>query len=194
MSATALFTDIVAIDDLTKLRQLSFAQLKELYRQSDCPAALSDLNGDAKGLMLAWRTPATGPLAWLLRKFGGAKSFPWKGKSFEASSANDGSGINRINFFGKRRWFPFGTRLDASIVDGKPAFVLDYAARKNLPLIRSIVDEVREVAPGLYFGPAALKVAGRPRLILFFALCYENSSGGRCSTTREGCNVYSSDR
>jgi hypothetical protein len=173
MSATALSTDFVAIDDMTQLQQLSFAQLKELYQQSSCPDALSDLNGDAKGQMLAWRVPASGPLAWLLRKMGGAESFPWEGKSFEASSATEGSGINRIELFGRRRWFPFGTRFDASIIDGRPAFVLDYAVRKNLPLIRSIVDEVREVAPGLYFGPAALKIGGRPRLILFFALSYQ---------------------
>ena len=34
-------------------------------------------------------------------------------------------------------------------------------------LIRSTVDEVREVAPGLYLGPAALLVKGKPKPILF---------------------------
>ena len=179
MSATAVSTDVVATWDMARLRELTFDELKELYRESTRPAALSDLDGDAKGVMLAWRTPASGPLAWLLRKLGGSNALPWEGKSFAAASSAEGDGINRIKFFGKRRWFPFGTRFGASIIDGEPTFVLDYAVRKNLPLIRSIVDEVREVAPGLYFGPAALKVGGRPRLILFFALSFRKGSAGR---------------
>ena len=176
MSVAVVSNDIIASADLYKLRQLTFTELEQLYRQSKRPDQLTDLNGDASGAMLAWRMPASGPLSWLLRKLGASSVLPWEGKSFEASNSSEGSGINRINFFGKRRWFPFGTRFDASIVDGKPAFVLDYAVRKNPPLIRSIVDEVRQVAPGLYFGPAALKVAGRPRLILFFALSFQQES------------------
>jgi hypothetical protein len=121
-------------------------------------------------MMLAWRKPATGPLASLLAKLAKAKIFPWEGKSFRSSGTAEGEGINRVKFFGKRRWFPFATKFGPSIIDCKPTFVLDYAARKNPPLIRSIVDEVREAAPGLYFGPAALKVSGKPHLILFFAV------------------------
>jgi hypothetical protein len=174
MSAIALSADIASTADLNMLRGMTFKELEQLYRQSKRPSQLSDLNGDAKGAMLAWRMPASGPFAWLLRKLGASGALPWEGKSFVASNAAEGEGINRIKFFGKRRWFPFGTRFDASIIDGEPAFVLDYSVRKNPPLIRSIVDEVREVAPGLYFGPAALKVGGRPRLILFFALsCHQ---------------------
>jgi hypothetical protein len=40
----------------------------------------------------------------------------------------------------------------------------------NPPFIRSIVDEVREVALRPYMGPAALLVKGRPRRILYFAV------------------------
>lgn len=173
MSAIAISTDIASTVDLTALQEMNFSELEQLYRESTRPGSLSHLNGDARGAMLAWRTPASGPLAWLLRKLGASGALPWEGKSFIASNSTDGDGINRINFFGKRRWFPFATRFDASIIDGEPTFVLDYSLRKNIPLIRSIVDEVREVAPGLYFGPAALKVGGRPRRILFFALSYQ---------------------
>ncbi len=151
---------------LGDLRQMNFDELKELYAQAKRPAKISDLDGDAIGAMLAWRTPQSGPLAWLLRTFGASSFFPWEGKSFKGSD-EAGEGINRINLFGRRRWFPFGTRFDASYLDGKPTFVLDYGSRRNSPLIRQIVDEVREVAPGLYMGPAALNVGGKPRLILF---------------------------
>jgi hypothetical protein len=153
---------------------MTFKELEQLYRLSKRPENLSDLDGEAQGVMLAWRKPASGPLAWLLRKLAGSNALPWEGKSFVASSSVEGDGINRIKFFGRRHWFPFGTRFGASIVDGQPTFVLDYAVRRNPPLIRSIVDEVREVAPGLYFGPAAIKVGSRPRLILFFALSYQD--------------------
>ena len=156
--------------NLAALRQMSFEELDRLYRSSQKPAAISDLDGDAIGAMLAWRTPRSGPIASLLREFGNSTLFPWEGKSFFSKGTESGSGINRIDLMGKRRWFPFATRFGASFLDGKPTFVLDYSGPGNPPLIRDIVDEVREVAPRLYMGPAALKVNGRPRLILFFAV------------------------
>ena len=158
---------------LADLRRMSFDELKELYRNARRPSAISDLDGDAIGAMLAWRSPQGGPLAWLLRTFGASSVFPWEGKSFRSHGRDLGEGINRINLLGKRRWFPFGTRFDASFLDGQPTFVLDYSSRGNPPLIRQIVDEVREVSPKLYMGPAALKVGGRPRLILFFAVSHQ---------------------
>lgn len=159
--------------DLAALRRLKYDELENLYRAGTRPGSLSDLNGDAVGAMLAWRTPSTGPLAWLLRKFGESPIFAWKGKSFQSLDTDSGEGINRVTLVGKRRWFPFGTRFDASFVDGEPTFVLDYARPGNPPLIKSIVDEVREVAPQLYLGAAALKVRGRPRPVLFFALSFQ---------------------
>jgi len=155
---------------LNTLRQMSFEELDRLYRASPRPASIATLDGDAKGAMLAWRSPRSGVIASLLRKFGNSSAFPWEGKSFYSKGADSGSGINRVNLLGKRRWFPFATRFGASFLDGKPTFVLDYSRPANPPLIRQIVDEVREVAPRLYMGPAALKVAGRPRPILFFAV------------------------
>jgi hypothetical protein len=123
--------------------------------------------------MLAWRKPESGPLASLPHSFGTSSSFPWKGKSFQSQDNDQGEGINRVTFFGKRRWFPFTTRFGRSFLDGKSTFVLDYSGPANPPLIRSIVDEVREVAPRLYVGPAALLVKGKPKPILFFAVSFQ---------------------
>ena len=171
MSATAKAPQTtLTIEDL---RTMSFDELEEIYRSAKRPAALSDLNGDALGAMLAWRKPASGPIASLLRSWGGSSLFPWKGKTFESQSGERGEGINRIDFkFTKTQWFSFGTRFDSSFLDGQPSFVLDYSRPGNPPLIRSIVDEVREVAPGLYLGPAALKVKGKPKPILFFSVYF----------------------
>ncbi|MFZ0063049.1 MAG: hypothetical protein WAL47_13545 [Pyrinomonadaceae bacterium] len=156
--------------NLAELRQMSYEELDRLYRSAQRPSSIADLDGDAIGAMLAWRSPRSGPIAWLLRKFGNSAVFPWEGKSFNTKGTESGGGINRINLLGKRRWFPFATRFEASFIDGKPTFVLDYSGPGNPPLIRQIVDEVREVAPNLFMGPAALKVGGRPRPILFFAV------------------------
>ena len=172
MSAIAQTFTETAVLDLAALRRMTYDELAELYRAAKRPNAVSDLDGHARGAMLAWRCPRTGPLAWLLRTFGAASAFPWEGKSFEGTS-DEGKGINRVNFFGKRNWFPFKTRFAASFLDGKPTFVLDYSGPGNPPLIRSIVDEVREVAPGLYLGPAALNFKGRPRAVLFFAVSHQ---------------------
>ncbi len=81
-----------------------------------------------------------------------------------------GLGINRVRLLGNRRWLPLKTCFGSSFLDGKPTFVLDYSGPGNPPFIRSIVDEVREVVPGLYVGPAALLVGGKPWPVLFFAV------------------------
>jgi hypothetical protein len=154
---------------------MTFEELDTLYRSAKRPVSLADLNGDSIGGMLAWRKPATGPVASWLKSFGGSSSFPWEGKSFQARDDNEGEGINRVTLFGKRRWFPFKTRFGPSFLDGKPSFILDYSGPANPPFIRSIVDEVREVAPGLYLGPAALLVKGKPKPILFFAVSFQES-------------------
>ena len=170
MSSTARAREEATALDLTTLRRMSFKELDALYRAGKRPSALSDLDGDAIGAMLAWRTPATGPLAWLLQSFGASTAFPWEGKTFQSQSSEIGEGINRVKLLGKRRWFRFKTRFAASFLDGQPTFLLDYSGPANPPFIRSIVDEVREVAPRLYLGPAALLVKGKPRPILFFAV------------------------
>jgi len=170
MSAPAKSVQETSSLDLAALRRLDFQQLEKLYREGKRPAALSDLDGDAVGAMLAWRSPASGPVAWLLRSWAVSSIFPWEGKSFKSLNQDVGEGINRVNLFKKMRWFPFKTRFEPSFLDGKPSFLLDYTGPANPPFIRSIVDEVREVAPKLYLGPAALVVRGKPRPILFFAV------------------------
>lgn len=171
MSAIAqTFVDVNVLD-LDALRRMSYDELNTLYRNARCPTTIPDLNGDTRGAMLAWRSPRSGPVAWWLRTYGASSAFPWEGKTF-AAEEQEGRGINRVTFFGKRRWFPFKTRFAASFLDGKPTFQLDYSGPANPPLIRSIVDEIREVAPGLYLGPAALNFRGRPRAVLFFAVSH----------------------
>lgn len=172
MSAIAKAIREASSVDLGALRRMNFKQLEQLYLEGKRPVAISDLDGDALGAMLAWRVPRRGPLAWMLRSFGASSVFPWEGKSFQSRNAELGAGVNRINLVKKMKWFPFRTHFGASFLDGRPSFILDYSGPGNPPFISSIVDEVREVGPGLYLGPAALLVRGKPRPILFFALSF----------------------
>ena len=78
MSATARSTQEQTFLTLADLREMTYVELDNLYRTATRPATLSDLNGDAKGTMLALRKPATGPLAAMLKSYGGSTSFPWE--------------------------------------------------------------------------------------------------------------------
>src|ERR1043165_9198605 len=124
MSATIAqtFADASGLD-LAALRRMTYAELDELYRSAKRPDFISALNGDARGAMLAWRHPRTGPIAWWLRVFGASSSFPWEGKSFQGTS-DEGTGINRVNFFGRGRCSPLKRGFATSFFVGKPFFLL----------------------------------------------------------------------
>jgi hypothetical protein len=153
---------------LDDLAALDVAALTRLY-QGGKTTALTALDGNPRCRMLAVRG-LDGPTAGAIRRLAAAGFFPWAGKHFDPTSADAGIGINRIRLGGERRWYPFETRIEPSAIDGKPCILLDYSSPKNPPFIRVIRDELREVAPSLYLGPAMLDVGkGDPRLLLYFA-------------------------
>ena len=83
-------------------------------------------------------------------------------------------GHNRVSIpraLGRQNLFPFETLFGPSAIDGKPTLILDYDLDVNPSYIRHVHDEIREVAPGLFLGPAMWKGAtGDRTLVLFFAL------------------------
>src|SRR5580704_6090295 len=155
---------------LASLAAMSVDELGRLYARGAAPAAVAALDGHPRGRMLAVRGLDAGLAADTLRRLSGAAAFPWGGKSFTSRDARSGAGVNRVHLGGRHQLFPFLTRLEASVVDGQPALVLDYDLPDNPGLIRAIHDEVREVSPGLYLGPAMWKAAAGPTLVLWFAL------------------------
>jgi hypothetical protein len=80
----------------------------------------------------------------------------------------DGRGINRVIFLGEK--YPFALSFGPSALDGERCVVLDYDLAENPWIIRRIRDELREVTPGLFLGPALLRTRTEPKLTLFFAL------------------------
>lgn len=159
-----------SLDDLSRMRS---DELLRLYEGGKVPKSMSALDGALTGRMLAVKKLEAGGIARRLRAFAGSKKFPWGGKTFSATSDREGTGINRVNapgVLGRQNLFPFTTLFASSEIDGKTAVVLDYDHPENPPYIRRIHDEVREVSPGVYLGPAMWKSKERPTTVLWFAL------------------------
>ena len=155
--------------DLDALSRMDVAALGELYARGAHPAEVDALEGNPRGRMLAVRTLDRGVAAGAIRSLAGASFFPWGGKTFAGRGAR-GTGVNRLHLFGRHQLFPFHTRIAESAIDGAPCIALDYDLPDNPGIIRKIHDEVREVSPGLFLGPAMWKTDRRPALVLWFAL------------------------
>jgi hypothetical protein len=161
------------IHTLDTLAQRTPAELDALYRAAVVSTTMHAADGALVGRMLAVRG-MPGPIAAPLRRWAASRSFVWEGKTFQASSDTRGVGHNRVyipNVFGHQNVFPFDTSFGVSALDGKPTLILDYDLDVNPGYIRRIHDEIREVSPGLFLGPAMWKGARDSKtLVLWFAL------------------------
>jgi hypothetical protein len=161
-----------ALHSLDSLAARSVSELDALYRGATVSSTMHSADGPLVGRMLAVRgLPAA--IAKPLRRWAKSRSFLWEGKTFQASDDARGVGHNRVhvpNVLGHQNLFPFETRFDDSAIDGKPTLVLDYDLDANPGYIRRIHDEIREVAPGLFLGPAMWKSGRDKQLVLWFAL------------------------
>jgi len=160
------------IRSLDDLAALPCRELAELYAHGTVPESLAALDGDLIGRMLAVRGLDRGLPFRALSSFARQAGFPWGGKSFRSKDASHGTGINRLHLAkaGRHRVFPFATSFASSVLDARPCVLLDYDDPDNPAAIRAIHDEVRQVAPGLFLGPACVKRGRTPALVLWFAL------------------------
>jgi hypothetical protein len=156
--------------NLDQLAALSVDELTALYREVIPAESMRVLSGDPVCRMLAVRGLDSGVAASALRRFAAARRFPWIGKRFSATGDREGHGINRVRLAGEHTWFPFETRYEPSAIDDRPCVFLDYRLPENPAPIRLIRDELRELEPGLMFGPAMLDNGKSPAtLVLYFA-------------------------
>jgi hypothetical protein len=156
------------LDDLSRM---SFDALDSLYRAGSVPADLGVLDNRPKGRMLAVRGVDRTPLKQLLRAASKLPVFPWDGKTLTSEDETSGAGINRIGVGVTMDWFSFATRIQPSIVDGADCIVLDYEQPGNPWFIRKVHDELREISPGMFLGPAMWKTGDNAAAnVLWFAL------------------------
>ena len=155
--------------DVPDLLEMSVAELTDLYGAGTVPDAIGALDGAARGHMLAARGLDGLLLGRWQRHLSTWSRFPWAGKTFQHIDRGQGTGFNRLHLAGgERGCFPFDTCIAPSSLDGAPCIVLDYDRSENARPLRRLRDELREVAPGLFLGPA-LYVLGQPRLLFYFA-------------------------
>jgi hypothetical protein len=168
-AASAPGTPPRSLDDLARL---SGAALEALFREGVAPTSMRAVDGPLIGRMLDVRAVPQA-LAVPLRRFAASDAFVWEGKTFNASDDAHGVGENRVRLrgvLGRQNLFPFATHFASSAIDGRTSLVLDYDREENPPFIRRIHDEIREVAPGLFLGPAMWKGVRGKSLVLWFAL------------------------
>jgi hypothetical protein len=162
---------------LDSLSRRTSDELEALYRISTVSSSMHAADGELQGRMLAVRG-LPGVLAKPLRQWAASRSFMWEGKTFQASNDTRGVGHNRVlvkNVLGRQNLFPFDTLFGASAIDRQPTLILDYDLAVNPGYIRHVHDEIREVSPGLFMGPAMWKrgntsASAEKALILWFAL------------------------
>lgn len=130
------------------------------------------LEGHPAGHMLAVPGFDRGIIARGLSAFGSSFLNPWRGKSFEATAGEFGTGTNRLWLAGLTfTAFRFKTYATASVVDGEPAFAIDYDTPDTPRYARATYDELRPVSPGLFLGRGMKRRQGKPpKLLVWFAL------------------------
>lgn len=157
---------------LDSLAASSMSELDALYRAATVSSTMHAADGALIGRMLAVRG-LPGAVAGPLRRWAASRSFVWEGKTFQASSDTHGVGHNRVHVpraLGRQNLFPFDTLFGPSAIDGNPTLILDYDLDVNPSYIRHIHDEIREVSPGLFLGPAMWKADREKSLVLWFGL------------------------
>lgn len=164
-------------------RAWAIARLDELFRAGRAPDPLPD--GFLSGALLT--TSVAGAVDALARRVAGLW-MPWLGKSF-APSTNEGLNVLTSGARAPMRalWpsyvpereladrleaFPFRTRVAPGELDGDVTVLkidYDFEANPDL-LIRRILDELVQVADGLYLGKILLRRRSKWQLIGFFSL------------------------
>lgn len=169
VTTTAPRTPTLTLDNLASM---SSAELDTLYRAANVSQTMHAADGALVGRMLSVRG-IPGPIAGPLRRWAASSSFVWEGKTFTALNDTRGLGHNRVyipRVFGHQNLFPFETSFGPSALDGRPTLILDYDLEQNPGYIRKIHDEIREVAEGLFLGPAMWKRGTDKTFLLWFAL------------------------
>ena len=160
------------------------SRLDEVFRSGKAPEPWP--SGFQAGRLVAMST--WGPWDSLVQRIAGLW-MPWLGKSFEGSAK---SGINYFRQTAATRWwlrllfpgyrlplvagdrieaFPFRNAVEPGALDpDMQVLKIDYDFEANPALIRRILDELVEVAPGRYLGKILFRLGTTYHAIGFFSL------------------------
>lgn len=183
-AAAQAWSRILALQELGRTdRDAADAQLNELFRSG---SPVTGLDGPTDGILVLTTTTALTDVAL---KALTSVWMPWEGKRFDADS---GTGDNRMTdqsvIVSKVLWplysmkasaegrlaFDFMTYVEAGKDDpDRQVMVIDYADVDDNPrlLIRSIRDELVQLAPGAYLGKILYRLPTKSYVKLgYFAL------------------------
>ena len=164
-------------------RKRVLRRLDEIFRAGEAPDPLPD--GFLSGRLVA--TSTWGPWDSFVQRMAGLW-MPWVGKSFQEGAK---TGLNRFRpTAGARLWlrlvfpthaprdsgdrleaFPFRTTVGPGEIDRDVGVLkIDYDFEANPALIRRVLDELVQIAPGLYLGKVLFRLFGRFYRVGFFSL------------------------
>ncbi|MBK7974521.1 MAG: hypothetical protein IPK07_14985 [Deltaproteobacteria bacterium] len=130
-----------------ELKAMSIGEVLEVFRTLEAP----DL-GEMDGEFVATLLDQGGPAMNVISSFTTNVPRRWLGKAFEPVDPSEGHGYNWFQGAGHTvRRYRMKTYLGESAVDAGRSYILEYRPY-NSGFMRSMVDEVRRVAPGLYVG------------------------------------------
>jgi hypothetical protein len=144
---------------LEQLLSLTQAEQEALWRKLP-PPTLQEMNGHYMGIGPQADNPTVQKSYAAYMYDEKSARGAWQGKAFRPLNATSGEGYNRWRFPGGKieRNLRMATRVQNSIIDGKPCYVLDYSAFNK----STLYDELRKLDDGVYIGAATVAQAGGP--------------------------------
>lgn len=130
-----------------ELKAMSIGDVLASFRELEAPS-LAEMDGEYVATLLDQGSPAMN----VISSFTTNVPRRWLGKAFEPVSDAEGHGYNWFQGGARTvRRYRMKTYVGESAVDARRSYVLEYRPY-NSGFMRSMVDEVRRVAPGLYVG------------------------------------------
>lgn len=130
-----------------ELKAMSLGDVLKVFRDLE-PPSVAELDGEFVATLL----DQGGPAMNVISSFSTNVPRRWLGKAFEPIDDDEGHGYNWFQGGARTvRRYRMKTYVGGSAVDGGRSYILEYRPY-NSGFMRSMVDEVRRVAPGLYLG------------------------------------------
>jgi len=154
---------------LDELNRLKLGEFPALYKTLK-PPVVSTLDGKFQGAFVgpSWLRRIAGP-GLIVTGLGG-----WWGKHFKG----DGNAVNLVmRNEAIKEVFPMTLVSGTSLIDGLPVLRLHYESDNPFPWPH-IVDELRQIEPGLVLGMTFIKAIMFRGLVLPFTLQYQEQIDG----------------